>query len=526
MGNSSSTYLANRLNPTTETLAWHMHPHYDDISWLRRPVISDMCQLPPRDFAKRLFLAQHAYIGTIFSFLTADSFCTRVERIYASPPDLNDRDDCLTFCQILLVFAFGQMYSVNQWTGNEGPPGFQFFKCALQFLPDIHEDGSVLFIEVLSYVAYYMQTLNRRDSAYLYAGLALRMAVSLGLHQEVMGQDMDSNQRERRRRVWWSVYSLERLLCVTSGNPISINDSDINALFPSAMDGEDPQCSVVLRGYTELSRILGRIGQDIYRKKPHSGTTLMASIQGIMNSLTDWHHQLPADMRLDQADLDKPIKREMASIHLHYYHCINMTARPLLLYAVQRQMAANSTDGERMNMSRWEDDLPPDIVRVIETSIAAARSSISILNAAATYNLVGPITTATYGFIDGEQAFSAALLLVMVNMAFPYRQENATAMDTALHVLHSMAEKGNKYICACHALLTKIRATIKPTTSMEEATTADTGSQETLTLPGSQQPDGVSPSLDNSEDPSVWTEVLESLGIDMDRQWIGSFSLT
>lgn len=27
MGNSSSTYIANRLNPTTETLAWHNYPH-------------------------------------------------------------------------------------------------------------------------------------------------------------------------------------------------------------------------------------------------------------------------------------------------------------------------------------------------------------------------------------------------------------------------------------------------------------------------------------------------------------------
>lgn len=27
MGNSSSTYIVNRLNPTTETLAWHNYPH-------------------------------------------------------------------------------------------------------------------------------------------------------------------------------------------------------------------------------------------------------------------------------------------------------------------------------------------------------------------------------------------------------------------------------------------------------------------------------------------------------------------
>lgn len=75
----------------------------------------EMPQLPPFDFAKRLYSAQHAYIGTIFSFLDEKSFQQRLEHVYAYPPDLTNRDDCLIYCQVLLVFAFGQMYSVNQY---------------------------------------------------------------------------------------------------------------------------------------------------------------------------------------------------------------------------------------------------------------------------------------------------------------------------------------------------------------------------------------------------------------------------
>lgn len=494
----------------------------------------EMPQLPPFDFAKRLYLAQHAYIGTIFSFLDEHSFNQRLKHVYASPPDPASRDDCLVYCQILLVFAFGQMYSVNQWTGNEGPPGFHYFKHALQFLPDAREDGSILFAEVLSYVAYYMQTINRRDSAYLYIGLALRMAISLGLHQEVLDQDMDVHERERRRRLWWSTYSLERLLCVTSGHPISISDDDIDVLLPSPVDGEDLRRAAVLRNYTLLSRILGRIGQDIYRKRRQSGTSLSASIQSIMTSLSEWFAQLPAEVRLDPAaDLDKPISREIVSTYLHYYHCINMTARPLLLYAVQRQMAANAASGQT---ARWEDGLSPDVVSIIDNAIAAARSSTAILKAAARYNDV-----ATYGFIDGEQAFSAALLLVMVNIAFPYREMNASAMDTALQVLQSMAEKGNKYIRACHALLNKISASKKPvfvSKPGEGGSRGPDGSEVTReawmvpdgdcsasgpqqTAQQGQQQQQMPFNLDVGGDQSGWADVIDSIGIDMDRQWIG-----
>lgn len=41
-------------------------------------------------------------------------------------------------------------------------------------------------------------------------GLALRMAISLGLHQEVSHPDISEADRNRRRRAWWSVYSLDR----------------------------------------------------------------------------------------------------------------------------------------------------------------------------------------------------------------------------------------------------------------------------------------------------------------------------
>ncbi|KAH8802558.1 fungal-specific transcription factor domain-containing protein [Xylogone sp. PMI_703] len=528
MGNASSTYIANKLNPTTETLAWHMYPHYDDTAWLRRSIGAELPQLPPYEFAKHLYLAQYAYIGIIFSFLSSEDFYDRLKEVYIRQPDLSDKEDCLMYCQVLLVLAMGQMYSVNQWSGNDGPPGFLYFKHALKFLPDVHEDSSILFVEVLSYVGYYMQALNRRDAAYLYLGLALRMAVSLGLHQEVSNQEIGSSQRERKRRVWWSTYSLERLLCVTSGHPISIQDDDIDLTLTCHCPNESPRLPLILRCYTQLSRILGRVGEEIYRRKQKSGTSLTASVQNIMNCLSEWFSQLPDELRLEPSRVEREVNRETMSLHLYYYQCINMTARPLLLYAVNRQMAANA---QRSSTTRWEDGLPSGMVSVVHAAIAAARSSTSILKGAARFNLI-----ATYGFIDGEQAFSAALLLVMVNIAFPYNEMDVSAMDTSLLVLQGMADRGNQYIRACHSLLTKIREVIKSRNIAQEAV-IDAGSDTRQRRMSYQVPqDNLSPSnaivadltnnhdsstvVNFNDDPGLWSEILGSIGIDMDRQWI------
>ncbi|KAJ5123784.1 fungal-specific transcription factor domain-containing protein [Penicillium atrosanguineum] len=523
MGNSSSTYIANRLNPTADTLDWHKHPHYRDTSWIRHSLGHETPPLPPIEIAQRLYRDQHAYIGTIFSFLDESQFNQRLERAYEGLPDPNNIDECLVYCQILLVFAFGQMYSINQWVDKEGPPGFAYFKYALAFLPNVYEDSSILFIEVLSYVAYFMQTINRRDSAYLLIGISLRMAISLGLHQEISDKDIDNDTREHRRRLWWSTYSMERLLCVTSGHPISIQDEDVDLLLPSPRAQEDAHIASVLTSYTELSRIQGIIGEKIYRKKQKSGSDLSASVQSIMRRLSDWLEKLPEAVKSNAPDLSQQPSREIVSTYLHYYHCINMTARPILLYAIQQKLASNT---QQPDTDRREQGLSTDIIHVINTAISAARSSASILNTAAKYNLV-----ATYGFIDGEQAFSAALLLVMVNIAFPYKETNASAMNMALSVLQGMAERGNGYIKACHSLLMKIKSTIKPLDGHGplglHAQTQMIGAPQSTTL---SQTESLAPwhpnnqdqpfTMDFEGDSAVWAEVLESIDIDMDRQWV------
>lgn len=388
MGNSSSTYIANRLNPTAETLAWHKYPHYDDTSWTKRLNNPALPQLPPFEIAKRLFASQHAYIGTIFSFLTESAFDARLQLVYSRSMNPANQEERLIYCQVLLALAFGQMYSINQWVSKEGPPGFTYFKHALDFLPNIYEEGSILFIEVLSYVAYFMQTINRRDAAYLMIGTALRMAISLGLHQEVSDQDIDYESREHRRRVWWSTYSMDRLLSVTSGHPLSIQDEDIDVLLPG-MNASGDESSSTLALYTELSKIQGMIGEKIYRKKQKSGVDLSACIQQIMKRLSSWFESLPESIRSNPPDSGTMPSREVVSTYLHYYHCINMTARPILLYAVQRNLGPNA---QSLNPDNWQEGLSPSIVNVIDRAISAARSSASILHAAAQYNLVGKMS--------------------------------------------------------------------------------------------------------------------------------------
>lgn len=86
-------------------------------------------------------------------------------------------------------------------------------------------------------------------------GVAMRLAVDLGLHYEDgvgLNTSKDGNQvqpridarergrrewvRDLRRRLWWCVYSFDRLVATCVGRPFGISDQAISTEFPSMMD--------------------------------------------------------------------------------------------------------------------------------------------------------------------------------------------------------------------------------------------------------------------------------------------------
>jgi proline utilization trans-activator len=120
----------------------------------------------------------------------------------------------------------------------------------------------------------------------------------------------------------------------------------------------------------------------------------------------------------------------------------------------------------------------------------------------------------------------------MVNIAFPYKETNASAMDMTLDVLQTMAEKGNRYIRACHSLLTKIKSSVKTKDSdlanndervqVRDQVQSNNMSTEGAIVAGLPNDQAQSFNLDFEGDPGLWAEVLDSIDIDMDRQWVES----
>lgn len=229
-----------------------------------------------------------------------------------------------------------------------------------------------------------------------------------------------------------------------------------------------------------------------------------------------------------------------------------MTARPLVFYIIQRRLDAEARGPATED---WKDGLSQTTAAVIDSCITAARATTLIMDAAAKQNLIGKLlpqsnlresrltVPATYGYLDGEYAFSAALLLVMVNAAFPHNETNSRAMEMALNLLSGMADRGNTYLRSRHSLLLELQSAIGPKSPKrgEPATAAPV-------TPSNSQPQSppvapieepaistptewplerdlpsiqdISFDFDIKDDPGLWDGVLGQIDIDMDTDWI------
>lgn len=94
------------------------------------------------------------------------------------------------------------------------------------------ESGNLTTVQALLLLSNYAQKRNRPNTGWNYLGLAVRMAMSLGLHKEFPNWDISLLQREIRRRVWWGVYCFDAGASITFGRPVLLPD-------PGVMDAEE-----------------------------------------------------------------------------------------------------------------------------------------------------------------------------------------------------------------------------------------------------------------------------------------------
>lgn len=187
--------------------------HASEIARLRTAIDA----FPPRPIADLLLSVFMKHATDLFFYFDQDQMTTEIDDFYGDANCIL-RSDISFVCLVLATFALGSQWipleriekSDTILSSENDELGRVFYAHAKALIPDIIDRSCLRSIQAPFLLGVYLMPANAIGSSYVYMGLALRKALAFDLHVNKYDYSVDEKENEIRRRLWWSIYSLER----------------------------------------------------------------------------------------------------------------------------------------------------------------------------------------------------------------------------------------------------------------------------------------------------------------------------
>ncbi|KAJ5757200.1 uncharacterized protein N7511_007382 [Penicillium nucicola] len=433
IGEAACTAFATRLrkvltkNETTTHMARTQYTPESTLMKLRNPAI----EWPSLPQARLLIQIVFSQIGRVYHLVLRKSTSDQLENAYR---DENFDDPVLT-CKFFGLFALGEVYSARSNSTLEcNVPGAAYYVNALTMIPILPERPSLTHIEALLLLSLYSFFLNRRHSAFLLVGSAMRLGLTLGLNHDIpQSKCPDPVDRQHRTRLWWGIYVFDRMYGSKVGWPIQIADEDIHVAMPSNVpsdiNNEQFSDTEFLTASIQLARITGQVIDRVYSRKKHPESFLQRE-QKLLLSLKQWACALPPKIRLNR---EGPNPKNVISLHLQFNQCIMLASRPILLYAL-----IQSTSSEAPEENAAHANIRQTIKTLSDACIHAARHTHSLIVEEWTN---GSLTI--FGYFYAHYSFSSALIMFISSQVYPENSGDFALFEAEFEILRAMSNHGN-----------------------------------------------------------------------------------
>jgi hypothetical protein len=192
--------------------------------------ISDiLAVMPPRPVATFLTNVFFKHATSVYYYVDRRWFDETLDNIYTKPVSLRSKD-VTAICVVLMVLAVGTQYvhlespdrhktsSTGIATDSEVQSSWEleigsgFYRQVAKLLSEVIHAGSLLSVQVLLLLGLYSLPIDASGLSYIYLNLAIKVAIQNGMHRKVSRNVLDPRTKEIRRRIWWTVYCMERFV--------------------------------------------------------------------------------------------------------------------------------------------------------------------------------------------------------------------------------------------------------------------------------------------------------------------------
>ncbi|OLN87435.1 Nitrogen assimilation transcription factor nit-4-like protein 9 [Colletotrichum chlorophyti] len=322
--------------------------------------------------------------------------------------------------------------------------GWAFRERVRKLLGDALDSSDITTIQALLVMTNSLFALgDERSAAWLYAGLAFRMIIDLGMHVDATGlgitRKFSDEDLEIRRRVFWGAFVVDKIQSLYQGRPASLKESDtlvpIKFLdtfeefenwkpFAYSTDATSypgsPAYSVsTFTHLCRLSVVMSDILSCIYTERAFdkSAAELSTMLESLSSKLTAWKDSLPVHLDFDPKIGSRVPPPHVLSLHVMFHGLTILLHRPFV------------ADGHLYNTSRSIS---------VNSFITCASAADSIVNILRTYDKVFSIRHAPY--LISYATYVAATIHVRIAAKRSTGSEARERLETCLSVFRENQE--------------------------------------------------------------------------------------
>ncbi|KAH8807164.1 fungal-specific transcription factor domain-containing protein [Xylogone sp. PMI_703] len=200
--------------------------------------------LPSRDLAKELFNHYFAHDHLCYPFLYATETISIVDLIYSDPSYYTKHTFQAFVFDMILAIATANVYKFD-W--QMLPSAETHHARAMLRANEVFQAGGLPGLQAILLLCQYRTSSSIQDtsaSMWHLVGIAVRIAYELGLHREAAyriknEEAMDTEtmeilrDQEIRRRCFWSILTMDRIVSITLGRPMAIDMAEVDVSLPS-----------------------------------------------------------------------------------------------------------------------------------------------------------------------------------------------------------------------------------------------------------------------------------------------------
>ncbi|KAF8633682.1 hypothetical protein AX15_001292 [Amanita polypyramis BW_CC] len=313
---------------------------------------------------------------------------------------------------------------------DEGGMGMIYYERALVLQYITHANIQIAHVQCFILLSSFLCSVNCLPQAWLLVGQAVRSGQDLGLHRSPKRLLVSPIEKETRRKIWWGVYTLDRMLALALGRPLGVNDSDCDVEMPAEVDDDKlqqyfmgaalnqrhPPLMAGVIALKKLYEIAGRILREVYaldickdNLEVEKGAELQHTVENLDAELTKWCDELPAVFK-SASETEEQVSMG-AVLCSHYYSVLTTLHRNFLPVKREQIVTAKST----------------------AKAVSSARSCIRL--APSMKHVVPPSHHLAF-FI--QHLFSSAVILLLYAMHAPEPRAASAAMDEAKSTLSAL----------------------------------------------------------------------------------------